>query len=151
MRSCYYLLLFGIIALSSCKSSQLKSDQYLPKYLKSIQLGLVKKEFLTKRPSAVQVHSLQETPRLIFSEEKPWSMLTTAYYFFEKEAPHKLVEFHFIFEEKDAAIQWVEQYFGPKRNKQNQWHKQLRDDRMIHATLRKNKLFIYAPSTVNLY
>ena len=141
MRSIIALIL---ISFASCQSHRsLSSDRYLPSYLQSFSLGMSQKTCLQKRPSMIKVHSFQETPRHIFSEEAPDKSINTAYYFFEKEGAQNLVEMHFLYNNKETAVQLLEQLFGPQKDKQNKWHKTLSDGTKIHATLRKNKLFIY--------
>ncbi len=144
------LLVLGVY--TSCKTSNvLFSDVYLPRYLQQIDLGISKENCLKKRPKSVAVHSLQPTPRLIYSEEAPDAYITTAYYFFEKESPNSLVEIHLIFTTKEKALLLVQQRFGAPKKKQNKWQKKLGNGQIIHATLRKNKLFIYKELPSNLF
>ena len=145
------LLLILVLCISCQTNSTLLSDAYLPSYLQQIDLGMSKDNCLKKRSDAVAVHSLQPTPRIIYSEEAPNDFITTAYYFFEKESPNNLVEMHFIYTQKEKALVLIQQLFGPQKNKQNKWQKKLADGQIIYATLRKNKLFIYREIPSNLF
>ena len=140
-----YFLCFLSLLFFSCHSSKMTttSDQYLPSFVDNVKLGMTRDQTLAIRKNAVEVNSFQETPRVIFTEDVDTEDMTSVYFFFLKQAPETLVEINILHKSKEAALKTINQFFGEKHTKQNQWHKKLSDGTLIHATCRKQKVFIY--------
>ncbi|MFT5645971.1 MAG: hypothetical protein ACI976_000647 [Aureispira sp.] len=136
-----------ITVFSACVGSKSSSDtkeQYLPDVIKNIELGMAQNTVLKLRNKAYIVNSVQETPREVYTEDLETENYTAVYYLFDKAGDKALAEINILHKSKEAAEQTIKAYFGEqKNNKQNQWHKILTDGTTIHATWRKQKVFIY--------
>ncbi|CAA6828778.1 MAG: Unknown protein [uncultured Aureispira sp.] len=136
-----------ITVFSACIGSKSKSEtkeQYLPDVIQNIELGMAQSSVLKLRNKAYIVHSVQETPREIYTEDLKTEKYTSVYYLFDKTGNKALAEINILHQSKEAAEQTIKAYFGEQKNKkQNQWHKILKDGTTIHATWRKQKVFIY--------
>lgn len=131
-------------ACTSTKSTTDKQDQYLPDIIKNIQLGMPQNEVLKLRDKAYIVNSVQATPREVYTEDFETENYTSVYYLFDKTGSKALAEINILHKSKAAAEQTIINYFGVQKNeKQNQWTKKLKDGTNIHATWRKQKVFIY--------
>lgn len=144
--SSFFILLITIL-ISACAGSQLDSKtsaQYLPDIIKNVELGMAQNTVLHLRKKAYIVNSVQETPREIYTEDLATEKYTSVYYMFDKTGDKALAEINILHKSKEAAEQTIKDYFGaPKNKKQNQWHKILKNGTTIHATWRKQKVFIY--------
>lgn len=136
-----------ITLFSACVGSKPNSDakeQYLPDLIKNVELGMTQSAVLKLRNKAYIVNSVQETPREVYTEDLETEEYTSVYYLFEKTGDKALAEINILHKSKEAAEQTIKAYFGEqKNNKQNQWHKILKNGTTIHATWRKQKVFIY--------
>jgi hypothetical protein len=140
-------LILIITVFSACVGSKPNSDakeQYLPDVINNIELGMSQSAVLKLRNKSYIVNSVQETPREIYTEDLEGEKYTSVYYLFDKTGEKSLAEINILHKSKDAAEQTIKDYFGEKKNsKQNQWHKILKNGTTIHATWRKQKVFIY--------
>lgn len=136
-----------ITVFSACvgsKSNTEIKEQYLPDVIKNIELGMSQSTVLKLRNKAYIVNSVQETPREVYTEDLETENYTSVYYLFDKTGDKNLAEINILHQSKEAAEQTIKAYFGAqKNNKQNQWHKILKNGTTIHATWRKQKVFIY--------
>jgi flagellar hook protein FlgE len=136
-----------ITVFSACVGSKTDSEtkeQYLPTIIKNIELGMSQNMVLNLRKKAYIVNSVQETPREIYTEDLETENYTSVYYLFDKTGNKNLAEINILHKSKEAAGQTIKAYFGTQKNdKQNQWHKILKNGTTIHATWRKQKVFIY--------
>jgi hypothetical protein len=141
----FFILIITIF--SACVGSKANSDsqeQYLPDVIKNIELGMAQSAVLKLRNKAYIVNSVQETPREVYTEDLETEQYTSIYYLFDKTGEKALAEINILHKSKDAAEQTIKDYFGEQKNsKQNQWHKVLKNGTTIHATWRKQKVFIY--------
>lgn len=141
------LILIIITLFTACtsnKNNTMQKEQYLPDIIKNVELGMPQSAVLRLRKKAYIVNSVQETPREIYTEDLETSSYTSVYYLFEKTGNKALVEINILHQDKAAAEQTINNYFGVSKNKkQNQWHKTLKNGRIVHATWRKKKVFIY--------
>lgn len=141
----FFILIITIF--SACVGSKPNSgikEQYLPDVIKNIELGMAQSAVLKIRNKAYIVNSVQETPREIYTEDLETENHTSVYYMFDKTGDKTLAEINILHKNKKAAEQTIKAYFGEQKNhKQNQWHKTLKDGTTIHATWRKQKVFIY--------
>lgn len=135
-----------IVACSETKntSTPLNKDVYLPTILQNIQLGMRQNEVLQLRKNAYIVNAIQETPREVYTEDIETDLYTSFYYLFSKTGAKELVEINILHKSPEAAQKTINTYFGQQKNeKQNEWHKTLKNGRVVHATWRKQKVFIY--------
>jgi len=144
----YFLFFSFIILFSACKTAQTTNQQqtdiYIPATLKPILLGTSMDEVLKARPKAYPVNSIQETPRIVYTEELNTDMYNEVHYLFTKTTPKKLVEINLVHKDADMAYKTIQQFFGTQRNeKQNEWQKTLKDGTIVYATWRKKKVFVF--------
>ena len=136
-----------ITVFSACvgsKSTSETNQQYLPDLIKNIELGMAQSNVLKLRNKAYPVHSVQETPKEMYTEDLKTEKYTSVYYFFDKTGDKALTEINILHQSKEAAEQTVKVYFGAqKSHNQTLWYKKLKDGTTIHATWRKQKVFIY--------
>ncbi|BDS10284.1 hypothetical protein [Aureispira anguillae] len=138
------LFILGISACVSTKKTPDQEQHYLPPILQNIQLGMPKNEVLSLRSQAYPVHSFQATPREIYTEDIAAELYSSVYYLFAKTAKNELVEINILHPSEEKAAQTILDYFGePKNDKQNQWHKTLKDGTIVYASWHKQKVFIY--------
>jgi hypothetical protein len=139
-----FLSLFSILINACNTTKEIPSkENYLPSILGTIKLGMTMGDVLQLRNKAYVVNSAQETPRHVYTEEFETEGYNSVYYFFSKNDSKKLVEINLYHTSKDAAAKTINDYFGEKQRKQNQWHKKLKDGTIVHATWRKQKVFIF--------
>lgn len=140
----FILIITTLTACIGSKTSTEAEEQYLPDIIKNVELGMSQSKVLKLRNKAYVVNSVQETPREIYTEDLESENYTSVYYLFDKTGDKKLAEINILHKSKEAAEQTIKAYFGAQKNeKQNQWHKVLKNGTMIHATWRKQKVFIY--------
>lgn len=141
----FFILVITIFsACVGTKTDSETKEQYLPDIIKNIELGMSQSAVLKLRNKAYIVNSVQETPREIYTEDFETENYTSVYYLFDKTGDKALAEINILHKSKEAAEQTIKAYFGAQKNdKQNQWHKILKNGTTIHATWRKQKVFIY--------
>jgi len=119
-------------------------DQYLPDIIKNIELGMSQSTVLNLRSKAYIVHSLQETPKEIYTEDLETEHYTSAYYLFDKTGNKALAEINILHKSREAAEQTIKNYFEEQKNKkQDQWYRVLKNGTTIYATSHKQKVLIY--------
>lgn len=148
----YFLGLFISCFLAACLAvpQSTKQDIYLPKPLQQVQLEMSMATLLTLRPNAYIVHSLQETPRHIYTEDLETNDINSVYYLFDKSDSKKLIEINILYKSEEIAKKSIINYFGEQKNdKQNQWYKTLKDGSLIQATWLNKKVFIFIDNVNN--
>lgn len=147
MKQFCHILFLGlfVVLITACNTTKEipSKESYLPHIIDNIKLGMTMDNVLQLRNKAYVVNSVQETPRHVYTEDFETEAYNSVYYFFSKNNSKKLVEINLYHATKEAAAKTISEYFGEKESKQNQWHKKLKDGTIVHATWRKQKVFIF--------
>lgn len=143
------ILFLCLIHFSACsrQANAANAKNYLPTFLKDIQLGQDQATVLKLRPAAHVVNTLVETPYQQFTEDIELEDYTSVYYDFEKTGEKRLVAISILHKDEESTAATFENFGGEvSKDNPNGRTRSGEGEEKIYATQKGRKVKFYLSS-----
>lgn len=141
-------LLLCLLNFSACsrKATTANSKDYLPAFLKGVELGQPQATVLKLRPAAHVVNTLVATPWQQFTEDIELEDYTSVYYDFEKTGEKQLVAITILHKDQSNTTATFENFGGKiSADNPNGRTRQGATEEKIYASQKGRKVTFYLP------
>ena len=141
-------LLLCLLNFSACsrQANTASSKDYLPAFLKEVELGQTQATVLKLRPAAHVVNTLVATPWQQFTEDIPLENYNSVYYDFEKAGERQLVAITILHKDESSTAATFENFGGKiSADNPNGRTRQGTAEEKIYASQKGRKVTFYLP------